>query len=168
MKASLYILGVTFIGLASACSDSGSYIELDQKKIEPTEVNKEIDVDQPETQEISFDINMEELYGNWVLIGVGDDPMGPGIAPYGELLFAFTENGEMTVATDGEQELIDNLAGIPSPYSINGTSLCSDDIVFNLQFKEGCCEIIRLNQGRMSISIDLEVGSVYKHFVKLG
>lgn len=167
MKAYFFILGFTLFVIVSACSSSESDPEFDQKELESTTAKKEVESDQSEVEVISFDINMEELYGNWVLIGVGDNPAGPGIAPYGEILFAFRESGEMTVATEGAQELVDNLAGIPSPYRIDGTNLCSDDVVFKLQFKQECCEVIRLNQGRMSIGVAVEGGIIYKHFVKL-
>jgi len=121
-----------------------------------------------QVDEIPFEINMEELFGDWVLIGVGADRMGPGIAPVGELLFAFRDNGNMTVATEGKDELLQNLEGIPSPYILEDTKMCSDDVLFKLQFKEECCEIIRLHEGRMSVKVEIPNGEfIYKHFVKL-
>lgn len=117
---------------------------------------------------VSFDIVPEELYGDWVLIGVGADSLGPGSAPYGEIFFAFRETGDMTVATDGVEELQSNLEEIPSPYKLDGNNICSNDLLFKMQFNGSCVEIIRLNEGRMSVAIQLEEGGImYKHFVKV-
>lgn len=168
MRSIASLLVPFLVVLNSGCSMSESDKETAADKEEIRKMNEsDGDAEKP-SNEVPFDINMEELYGDWVLIGVGADRMGPGIAPVGEILFAFRENGNMTVATEGKQELSENLLGIPSPYTIEDKKLCSDDIVFKLQFKQGCAEIIRLNEGRMSIEIEIPNGGfIYKHFVKM-
>lgn len=118
--------------------------------------------------EVSFKINLNELYGDWVLIGVSTDRTGLGQAPDGELFFAFRKSGNMTVATEGRQELEENLVEIPAPYEVNDKKLCSTDLIFQVQFHQECAEIIRLNEGRMSIEIEVPgAGYFYKHFLKL-
>ncbi len=119
--------------------------------------------------EVSFDISMEELYGDWVLIGVSEDRSGPGLAPSGEFFFKFREDGYMTIGTEGREELKENIVEIPMVYEVAGNKLCSNDGMFQLQFGENCAEVIRLNEGRMSIEIEIPNGDyiIYKHFVKL-
>lgn len=156
-------LCVTFMS-CSGSKDSNPDIE----KSSEEDVTEEKQKTESSADQIAFEINMDELYGDWVMIGVGADRMGPGVAPVGEIMFAFRDNGNMTVATEGREEIEENLAGIPSPYTIDDKKLCSDDIVFKLQFKQPCAEIIRLNEGRMSIEIEIPNGGyMYKHFVKL-
>lgn len=157
---------IAFISLLIVALSGCSAPEIEEQ--EETQDREQVKEAAPENQKIPLTVDLEGLYGDWVLIGVGADRMGPGVAPYGEILFAFRENGIMTVATEGKEELAQNLAGIPSPYIQEGTKLCSDDIVFKLQFKQECCEVIRLDEGRMSIEIEIDGGSkIYKHFVKL-
>ena len=167
MKYFFIFLPVSFLFVS--CGFNGS--SEDEKADDSIENQKDEDEngEQVSSDEISFEVHMEELYGDWVLIGVGADRMGPGVAPVGEIMFAFRDNGSMTVATEGREEIKVNLAGIPSPYEIKDKKLCSDDIMFKLQFKQPCAEIIRLNEGRMSIKIEIPGGAgfLYKHFVKL-
>lgn len=168
MKTVLFFLSVSFVVFGCEMSMSESDKETAADKEEIKRMNESAPVDQNGSNEVPFEINKEELFGDWVLIGVGADRMGPGVAPVGEILFAFRENGNMTVATEGKAELDENLIDIPSLYTIEDKKLCSDDIVFKLQFKQECVEIIRLNEGRMSIEIELSGGgSMFKHFVKV-
>lgn len=165
MKSIIYLLSISF--LLFSCNFEVPEDDAKEDDVENQDDNAGEKEDGNE-QEVSFDINMEELYGDWVMIGVGADRIGPGIAPVGEILFAFRDNGNMTVATEGRSELEVNLAGIPSPYTIDDKKLCSDDIMFKMQFKQECAEVIRLNEGRMSIEIEIPGGGLmYKHFVKL-
>jgi len=161
MKKWFFFLGM--VGILAGCSDSNSERDTNYSGSENNGTHSSVPLN-----EVSFDIALEELYGNWVLIGVGADSIGPGTAPYSEIFFAFREDGNMTVATEGIGELQVNLEEIPSPYALDGKSICSDDVLFTLQFGESCVEIVRLNGGRMSIEIELsEGGTMYKHFVKV-
>ncbi|MCR9172410.1 MAG: hypothetical protein NXI10_07970 [bacterium] len=166
MKMILLLTSLLFLICSCEMSESDKETDADKRSIQRMNAPKK-KVDNSNS-EISYEIIMEELYGNWVLIGVSEDRNGPGLAPQGELLFAFRKNGAMTVATEGMQEITENLAEIPSPYSIEETKLCSDDPLFALQFVQRCVEVIRLNEGRMSIAVEIpDVGFIFKHFVKL-
>lgn len=161
MKRLLFFLLIPLVVVS--CSDGREDEKVESKSNGPIQ-NSSV----APSSEVSFEIELDELFGDWVLIGVGIDSIGPGTAPYGEIFFAFRDSGNMTIATEGVQELQLNLNEIPSPFQLNGNSICSNDLLFKMQFNEPCAEIIRLNQGRMSIAIELEGGGkMYKHFVKV-
>ncbi|XOV66855.1 MAG: hypothetical protein ACFHU9_14610 [Fluviicola sp.] len=145
-----------------------------EEEMSDSEYQKQLQEDQKQEgqdmlDEVPFDINLGELYGDWVLIGVSEDKNAMGLAPQGELFLALREDGRMTFATEGEEEITENLEEIPALFKVMDKNLCSDDALFALQFIQPCVEVIRLNQGRMSVVIEIpEVGVIYKHFVKLG
>ena len=140
------IIAVLFSGLASCSlgvSDGPmSFESLDDEMLT-------VDKTDPEAVEISI----EKLVGTWECADIRTSVDETGIAPVGEILLGITDQHTLSFATDGMDELKENLIGVPSSFEIRDNKLYAKDmsaeIDFKLNFKNKEVRCYLLNENEM-------------------
>lgn len=100
-------------------------------------------------------LSIEKLEGTWEYKEVRMSPEAKGIAPVGgTILMGITKEFKLAFATEGKQELQDNLESIPSFFEIKDKQICAsdpNDITFKLNFKATCFKLYLLNEKELVI-----------------
>jgi hypothetical protein len=163
MKRLLFaIITLVFV----SCGDIG---QKNQDDTLTTDDEKDI-VEQEEVELPSVDLKIENLIGIWKLAGIGASATGSGIPPAeGEILMQINEDNNMAIATEGLEELKLNMAGIPSPFVLEGNNVCSEDLLFKLQFKKRCTEVVKVDSNEIVFAIDLNNPGalMYKRYTRV-
>ena len=125
-------------------------------------------------KEVEFpplELQLSDLVGIWKLseIRMAPDKTGTPPVTFGnDILMQITDDGLLAIATEGPEELADNIEGIPTEIRIEENFLCADDdIVFKIQFKANCTEVLLVNDAELLFKIDIGEGQhMYKYFTK--
>ena len=102
------------------------------------------------------EISIEKLVGTWKYAEVRTSVDQKGIAPMGEILLGITDKHTLSFATDGLEELKENLMGVPSRFELRDNKLCaldmSAEIDFTLNFKNKEVPCYLLNENEMILA----------------
>ncbi len=100
--------------------------------------------------------------GDGIPIGEGEDA----------ILMQITADKSMAFATEGLEELAENIEGIPVPLTVRRGFMCSKDGLFKLHFKKACARVVGLTDTEMLVAIQIpsepgELSFLFKNFAKM-
>lgn len=120
------------------------------------------------------EISIDKLAGTWVYAEVRTTVNKTGIPPMGEMLLGITTDNTLSFASDGVEELKENLIGVPSSFEIRDNKICaldmSAEIDFKLNFKNMEVKCYLLNDDEMILGKESENGPmpIYMYFKRFG
>ncbi len=151
--------------LINACSSNK------EEKKEPVEQPKSTAVSVDTTPPVEVTINL--LAGFWEYSEVRTNPKESGTPPVGEVLLGITENNELTFATNGIEELKENLKMIPTSFEIRGNALYPKDKMsvsdFKISFNNVKATVFLLNENELILGkgvLEKETPVLYMYFTK--
>lgn len=164
--AALRITLIAFcIGMISACSSKVEEKKEVEKKVESSVVR--VDSTPP------VEVTTKLLTGFWEYSEVRTNPKESGTPPVGEVLLGITENNELTFATNGIEELKENLKMIPTNFEIRGNSLYPKDKMsvsdFKISFNNVKTTVFLLNENELILGkgkLEKETPVLYMYFTK--
>jgi hypothetical protein len=99
------------------------------------------------------EISIDRLVGSWIYTEVRTTVNEEGPSPMGEMLLGITADHTLSFATEGIEELKENLVGVPSSFEIRDNRLCALDmnaeVDFKLSFKNMEVKCYLLNDNEM-------------------
>jgi hypothetical protein len=163
-KSTIFVATILLM-VACSGSDRGGNRKMENDK----ELAKKERLADPTPVEISI----EQLVGTWKYAEVRVLPFEKGIPPMGELLLGITSDFTLSHATEGKEELKNNLINVPSPFEIKDNQLCATDKLAEFEFKMSFgntkVNCYLLNKTEMILGKDGPDGStvLYKYFSRV-
>lgn len=153
------------IGILSACSNNVKEQKEVERKVESSVVR--VDSTPP------VDVTIKLLAGFWKYSEVRSNPKESGTPPVGEILLGITEKNELTFATNGIEELKENLKMIPTNFEIRGNTLFPKDKLavgdFKINFNNVKTTVFLLNENELILGkgvLEKETPVLYMYFTK--
>lgn len=147
MKKYNYI-SLLLVGIIT-CSCTNNHV--DEKSNLNSLITEKNSIKEPQQVEVS----LEQLVGTWKYAEVRVEPNSEGIKPVGgTILMGITDDYKIAFATDGEEELIQNLELLYSEFKIVDNQICAvdeNDITFKINFQRTCLPVYLINEKELVI-----------------